>query len=396
MIHSLTELDLVGQRVLVRVDFNVPLDESGVITDDTRIVESLPTIQYIVDHGGIAVLMSHLGRPKGKVNSKYSLAPVADRLSSLLGKQVHFAPDCIGEKAEEVVQSRVSGDVVLLENLRFYPEEEANDSDFAAKLAKSGDIYINDAFGTAHRAHASTEAIAHCFKKKGAGILLQKELKYLGGALSNPERPFVAILGGSKVSGKIDVIRQLLTKCDSILIGGGMMFTFYKAMGFEIGNSLLEKDKVSLAAELIAEAKSLGVEVILPGDTIVADSFSNDANYKNVEVHHIQEGWMGMDIGQRTIDEFSRIILNARTIVWNGPMGVFEMPNFSAGTKAIAEALVGATRLGATTIIGGGDSAAAIAQFNLEKQVTHVSTGGGASLEFLEGKVLPGVKALEV
>ena len=396
MIHSLTELDLVGQRVLVRVDFNVPLDESGVITDDTRIVESLPTIQYIIDHGGIAVLMSHLGRPKGKVNSKYSLAPVADRLSSLLGKQVHFAPDCIGEKAEEVVQSRVSGDVVLLENLRFYPEEEANDSDFAAKLAKSGDIYINDAFGTAHRAHASTEAIAHCFKKKGAGILLQKELKYLGGALSNPERPFVAILGGSKVSGKIDVIRQLLTKCDSILIGGGMMFTFYKAMGFEIGNSLLESDKVTLASELIAEAKTLGVEVILPGDTIVADSFSNDANYKNVEVHHIQEGWMGMDIGQRTIDEFSRIILNARTIVWNGPMGVFEMPNFSAGTKAIAEALVGATRLGATTIIGGGDSAAAIAQFNLEKQVTHVSTGGGASLEFLEGKVLPGVKALEV
>lgn len=396
MIHSLTDLKLNGLRVLVRVDFNVPLDETGVITDDTRIVESLPTIQYIIDNGGIAILMSHLGRPKGKVNHKYSLAPVADRLSTLLGKHVHFAADCIGEKAEEVVQSRVSGDVVLLENLRFYPEEEANDSDFAAKLATLGDIYINDAFGTAHRAHASTEAIAHCFKKKGAGFLLQKELKYLGDALSNPERPFVAILGGSKVSGKIDVIRQLLTKCDSILIGGGMMFTFYKAMGLEIGKSLLESDKVTLASELIEEAKAQGVEVILPGDTIVADSFSNDSNYKNVEVHHIQEEWMGMDIGHRTIDEFSRKILNARTIVWNGPIGVFEMPNFSAGTKAIAEALVGATRLGATTIIGGGDSAAAIAQFHLEKQVTHVSTGGGASLEFLEGKVLPGVKALEV
>ncbi|MBI3259476.1 MAG: phosphoglycerate kinase [Ignavibacteriae bacterium] len=396
MILSLNDLDLNDRRVLVRVDFNVPLDETGTITDDTRIMESLPTIRYIIDHGGLAILMSHLGRPKGKVNPKYSLTPVAERLSSLLDQPVYFAKDCIGAKAEEVVQSRTSGEVVLLENLRFYPEEEANDTEFAAKLAQSGDIYINDAFGTAHRAHASTEAIAHCFNEKGAGFLLQKELKYLGEALSKPERPFVAILGGSKVSGKIDVIKELLTKCDSILIGGGMMFTFYKAMGLEIGNSLLEKDKVSLASELIAEAKEIGVEVILPGDTIVGDSFSNDANYKNVEVHHIKEGWMGMDIGKRTIDEFSRIILNARTIVWNGPMGVFEMPNFAVGTKAIAEALVGATRLGATTIIGGGDSAAAISQFHLEKQVTHVSTGGGASLEFLEGKVLPGVKALEV
>ncbi len=396
MIHSLTDLDLHGSPVLVRVDFNVPLDENGAITDDTRIVESLPTIKHIIAQGGIAVLMSHLGRPKGKVNPKYSLTPVAEHLSSLLGQPVHFAADCIGAIAEDTVHSRSAGEVVLLENLRFHPEEEANDSGFAEKLAKLGKIYINDAFGTAHRAHASTEAVTHYFTQKGAGFLLEKELKYLGNALAHPERPFVAILGGSKVSGKIDVIRELLPKCDSILIGGGMMFTFYKAMGLEIGNSLVEADRVTLASELLAEAKERGVELLLPTDTVVANSFSNEAQFKNVAVENIEAGWMGMDIGTKTCEEFSYRIKAAKTVVWNGPMGVFEMSNFARGTRSVADALVSATEAGATTIIGGGDSAAAITQFHLEKQVTHVSTGGGASLEFLEGKILPGVKALEV
>ena len=395
MVQSLSHITLQGRRILVRVDFNVPLDENSSITDDTRIVESLPTIKYIIAHGGIAILMSHLGRPKGKVNPKYSLAPVAEHLADLLSQPVYFAKDCIGDEAANIVRDAAAGDVILLENLRFYAEEEANDPAFAQKLASLGDVYVNDAFGTAHRAHASTEGVTHFIREKAAGFLMQKELQYLGTALAHPERPFVAILGGSKVSGKIDVIRQLLPKCDAILIGGGMMFTFYKAMGLEVGKSLVEHDRIALAGELIAEAASRGVKLLLPIDTVVADSFSNDALRKNVAVEAIGEEWMGMDIGSSTQALFMQEITSAKTVVWNGPMGVFEMPNFAHGTRAVADALVAATQTGATTIIGGGDSAAAITQFHLEKEVTHVSTGGGASLEFLEGKVLPGVQALE-
>ncbi|HYF03283.1 MAG TPA: phosphoglycerate kinase [Patescibacteria group bacterium] len=395
MITSLENLDVNGKKVLVRVDFNVPLDDTLEITDDTRIVESLPTIKKIMDSGGIPILMSHLGRPKGKRNEKYSLQPVANYLQNLLHTNVHFATDCIGDEAEKVIKSAKSGDVVLLENLRFYAEEEANDTEFSKKLAALGDMYVNDAFGTAHRAHASTEGITKFIKETAAGNLLKKELDYLGGALENPKRPFMAILGGSKISGKIDVIRQLLPKCDTILIGGGMMFTFYKAQSLEIGKSILEEDKVELAAELLKEAKSKGVRLLLPVDVITANEFKNEAQTKTVDVQNIPTNMMGMDIGPKTVDLFKSEILASKTIIWNGPMGVFEMESFAHGTKAVAEALVDATKEGAITIVGGGDSAAAIAQFGLKNDVTHVSTGGGASLEFLEGKELPGVKALE-
>lgn len=395
MIRSVADLDLTGKRVLCRVDFNVPLDENGTITDDTRIVESLPTIRKILEMGGTPVLMSHLGRPKGKPNPKYSLAPVSARLAELLGATVHFAADCIGEAAEKAVASAVTGEVVLLQNLRFYAEEEANDAEFCSKLAVLGDVYVNDAFGTAHRAHASTTGVAAHFPDRAAGLLMLKELKYLGAAVSNPDRPLLAILGGAKVSGKIDVIGNLLEKCDAILIGGGMMFTFVKAMGGEIGASLVEDDRIHLAKELLEEAKSKSVRLILPADTIAATSFSNDAERKNVGVDSVPEGWMGLDIGPMTTSMFEREIMSAKTIVWNGPMGVFEMPNFASGTKAVAEALAEATRNGATTIVGGGDSAAALAQFGLADSMSHVSTGGGASLEFLEGKILPGVAALD-
>lgn len=395
MIRSVTDLDLAGKRVLCRVDFNVPLDESGAITDDTRIRESLPTIRKIIEKGGEPILMSHLGRPKGKPNPKYSLAPVSVRLAELLGVTVHFAADCIGEAAEKAVASAAAGEVVLLQNLRFYAEEEANDPDFCTKLAALGDVYINDAFGTAHRAHASTTGVAAHFPDRAAGLLMLKELKYLGGVVVNPERPLLAILGGAKVSGKIDVIGNLLGKCDAILIGGGMMFTFFKAMGGDIGASLVEDDKIDLAKKLLAESKSKSVRLILPADTIAATSFSNDAERKNVGADNVPEGWMGLDIGPMTASMFRREIESAKTIVWNGPMGVFEMPNFAAGTKAVAEALAEATRNGATTVVGGGDSAAALAQFGLTDSVSHVSTGGGASLEYLEGKILPGVLALD-
>jgi phosphoglycerate kinase len=399
MIQTLYDIDVFGRLVLLRVDFNVPMDENGVITDDTRIVESLPTIRDIVSSFGIPVIISHLGRPKGKVDPKYSLAPVAKRLAKLLGQPINFAKDCIGEAAEEVVHQCHYREIVMLENLRFHPGEEANDPVFAAKLAELGEVYVNDAFGTVHRAHASVDALARCYTtEKAAGFLLEKELKYLGKSLKRPRRPFVAILGGSKVSGKIDVIKKLLRKCNSILIGGGMMFTFFKAMGLEIGNSLIEEDRVAMAAELIAEAKKRGVQLLLPKDVVVADSFSNDATFKTVSVENIESGWIGMDIGEKTREEFARVISESRLVVWNGPMGVFEMPNFAGGTRAVADALVAATKskIKTTTIVGGGDSAAAIHQFHLEKQVSHVSTGGGASLEFLEGKILPGLQALEV
>ncbi|OGU75767.1 MAG: phosphoglycerate kinase [Ignavibacteria bacterium RIFCSPLOWO2_02_FULL_55_14] len=391
---TIDSVDLKGKRVLVRVDFNVPLDEHQHITDDNRIVESLPTIRKIIKDGGRAILMSHLGRPKGKPKPEFSLKPVANHLAKILHSHVRFATDCVGDAARREVDAMKNGEVLLLENLRFHPEEEANDEGFAAKLAELGDIYVNDAFGSAHRAHASTEGVTKHIKVSVAGYLMQKELEYLGRAVGNPVRPYTAILGGSKISGKIDVIQHLMNKVDALLIGGGMMFTFYKAQGMEIGSSLLEADKVDLAKTILSEAKKRNVRLLLPVDTVVADKVAKDAATKVVDVQHIPAGWSGLDIGPKTAELFASEIRKARTVVWNGPMGVFEMPAFAAGTNAVAKALVEATKAGTVTIVGGGDSAAAIAQAGLEKGVSHVSTGGGASLEFLEGKVLPGVAAL--
>lgn len=391
---TLNDLNLDGQRVLVRVDYNVPLDDNERITDDRRISESLPTIKKILSSGGSAILMSHLGRPKGKVNLKYSLRPIQKRLSELLGQPVKFAEDCIGDDALQQANALKACEVLLLENLRFYNQEEDNDADFAQKLARLGTVYVNDAFGTAHRAHASTEGVTKYFKQSAAGYLIEKELKFLGEAINQPVRPFVAILGGSKISGKIDVIQSLLDKVDTIFVGGGMIFTFYQAMGYSVGKSLVEADKVDLAKSLLETVKAKNKHFILPSDVVVADNFSNDANTKIVKFTNIPDGWMGLDIGPETIKTVTDVLLSAKTVVWNGPAGVFEMENFAKGTFAIAKALADATAKGAITIVGGGDSAAAIAQAGLDEKVTHVSTGGGASLEFLEGKDLPGVSAL--
>lgn len=384
---------LKSKKVLVRVDFNVPMSKEteGLITDDKRIVESLPTIKKVISEGGRLILMSHMGRPKGEKNLKYSLRPIAIHLSGLLNKPVLFVDDCIGESTEAIVNDLQDGDILLLENLRFYNEEEKNNPEFAKKLASYGDVYINDAFGTAHRAHASTEGVTHYIKTCAAGYLMQKELDYLSKAVANPEHPYAAILGGSKISGKIDVIKNLLGKADKILVGGGMIFTFYKAMGYEIGKSLLEEDKIELAKELLAEA---GSKLLLPSDVVIADKFENDASFSTADADKIPADKIGMDIGAKTIAAFRDEILKAKTVVWNGPMGVFEMDNFAKGTFEIAKALAEATKKGAVTVIGGGDSAAAIAKAGMESAVSHVSTGGGASLEFLEGKTLPGVEAL--
>ncbi|MCZ7557238.1 MAG: phosphoglycerate kinase [Bacteroidia bacterium] len=391
---SIQDIDLNGKRVLTRVDFNVPLDEHQSITDDTRIVACLPTIRMMIDAGAMVILMSHLGRPKGKPKTEYSLRPVAERLSTLLGRSVRFAPDCIGSEAQAMAAALQPGDVLLLENLRFHAGEEANDTDFAAALASLGDAYVNDAFGSAHRAHASTEGVTHYLSPSVAGLLMQKEIDYLGRAVGNPARPYTAILGGAKISGKIDVIQNLLQKVDTLLIGGGMMFTFLKAKGLEIGSSLLEEDKVELAAQLLAEAERTGKKLLLPVDTVVGREFANDTETRTVAVQDIPSDMMGLDIGPESVSLFSEHILASNTVVWNGPMGVFEMPSFARGTLEIAHAMVEATRKGAVTVIGGGDSAAAIAQAGLENAVSHVSTGGGASLELLEGKILPGVAAL--
>jgi len=391
---TINNVNLKGKRVLVRVDFNVPLDENLNITDDTRIAESLPTIKKIIAEGGKAILMSHLGRPKGGPNPKYSLKPTAKRLGELLGKEVKLAPDCIGAETKAMVDSMKDGDVMILENVRFHPEEERNDPAFAKQLAELGDVYINDAFGSAHRAHASTEGITKFIKISAAGYLMQKELDYLGSAITNPKRPYVAILGGAKISGKIDVINNLLGKVDTLIVGGGMAFTFYKAMGKEIGTSLLEAEKVDLAKEVLENAKKTGIKFLLPKDVVVASEFNNDSPATIVSIDSIPADKMGLDIGPETIKLFSDELMNAKTIVWNGPMGVFEMDNFAKGTFAIAKVLADATSKGTITIIGGGDSAAAIAKAGLKDKVSHVSTGGGASLEFLEGKVLPGVAAL--
>lgn len=391
---TIDHLQLKGKKVLVRVDFNVPMDENLNITDDTRIRASHPTIQKIIQEGGIAILMSHLGRPKGKVNLKYSLKPVAERLGQLLNKEVKFANDCIGEEVKKLVNSLKEGDVLLLENLRFHEEEEKNDENFARELASLGDIYINDAFGSAHRAHASTEGVTKFFKENAAGYLMQKELEYLSKAVGNPERPYTAILGGAKISGKIDVITNLMNKVDNLLIGGGMAFTFFKAQGLEIGKSLLEEDRIEMAKEILKKVKANNINLYLPVDVVIADAFDNNAKTEIVDVNNIKPDWQGLDIGPKTIELFRSIILKSKTVVWNGPMGVFELDNFAKGTFEIAKALAEATQNGVTTIVGGGDSAAAISKIGFEDKVSHVSTGGGASLEFLEGKTLPGVAAL--
>jgi phosphoglycerate kinase len=391
---SIDKVDLKGKRVLVRVDFNVPLDENLNITDDTRITESLPTIKKIIASGGKAILMSHLGRPKGGPNPKYSLKPTAKRLGELLGKEVKLAPDCIGPEVKAIVDAMKPGEVLILENVRFHPEEEKNDPAFAKQLAELGDVYINDAFGSAHRAHASTEGVTKFIKTCAAGYLMQKELDYLGGAITNPKRPYLAILGGAKISGKIDVINNLLNKVDTLIVGGGMAFTFYKAMGKEIGTSLLEAEKVDLAKEVLANAKKAGIKFLLPTDVVIASEFKNESPSSVVNIDSIPSDKMGLDIGPESIKLFSAEIMKSKTIVWNGPMGVFEMDNFAKGTFAIAKALADATSKGSVTVIGGGDSAAAISKAGLKDKVSHVSTGGGASLEFLEGKALPGVVAL--
>jgi phosphoglycerate kinase len=394
MVKSIKDYDFKAKKALIRVDFNVPLDDSGNITDTTRLVSSLPTIEHILEGGGIPVLMSHLGRPKGKASPELSLKPVANWLEKRLNSKVYFAETTVGSEAKKTVDNAEIGDMVLLENLRFFAEEEKNDSDFAKKLSELGDVYINDAFGTAHRAHASTAAVAVNFADKFPGLLMQKELDYLGDALSEPKRPFTAIIGGAKISGKIDVIKALLGKADHILIGGGMMFTFLKALGHEVGNSIVEEDKLELADEIIQSAKSTDTTLHLPTDVVLADKFSEKATTKTSSIENMDIDMMGLDIGIDTIEHYNSIIIGSETIIWNGPMGVFELKPFEEGTKKIAKSMAVATEKGSITIVGGGDSAAAISKFGLSDQVSHVSTGGGASLEFLEGKILPGVKAL--
>lgn len=388
---SIQDIDVKGKRVLVRVDFNVPIDESGGITDDRRIREALPTIRYLREHNAKIILMSHLGRPKGKFNMKYSLKPVAGRLSERLGCDVKLAADVVGDEVLSLVQGLREGDVMLLENVRFYEEEEKNDKEFARKLSELGDIYVNDAFGTAHRAHASTAGVAE-YLPSAIGFLIKKELDVMGKALTKPERPFVAILGGAKVSDKIGVIENLLDKVDTLLIGGGMAFTFYKAKGYEIGKSILEADKVELAGQILEKAEEKHVKLLLPMDIVVASEFNNDAPMKTVPVDKLPEDYLGLDIGESTREVYADIIRNAKTVVWNGPMGVFEMPNFAKGTFALAQAL---SECKGTTIVGGGDSAAAVEQLGFADKITHISTGGGASLEFLEGKVLPGIDVID-
>lgn len=392
---TVDQIKFLGKKALVRVDFNVPLDKDYNITDDNRMTAALPTIKKILNDGGAVILMSHLGRPKGGPEEKYSLKHLIPHLSDLLGQQVEFADDCIGPEAVEKAKALAPGQVLLLENLRFYKEEENGDKDFAAKLAALGDIYVNDAFGTAHRAHASTSVIAQFFPDaKCFGYLMAAELNNAEKVLNNAERPFTAIMGGAKVSDKIELIEQLMGKVDNLIIGGGMAYTFAKAQGGKIGKSLVEEDKLGLANDILKKAKDRGINLMLPTDSIIADSFSNDANTGIAQNDNIKDGWMGLDIGPDSIKVFSKVVENSKTILWNGPMGVFEMDKFEQGTKAIADAVVKATENGAFSLIGGGDSAAAVAKFGLTNEVSYVSTGGGALLEYMEGKELPGVKAI--
>ena len=386
---TILDLDVQGKKVLMRVDFNVPMQD-GVITDDKRIRAALPSIQHLIKEGGKVILMSHFGRPKGKVVAELRLDPIAKRLGELLGQPVQKVDDCIGPDVAKVADALEPGEVLVLENVRFYAEETDNDPEFAKNLASIADLYVNDAFGTAHRAHASTEGVAQ-YLPAVSGFLMEKELEFLGGAVENPKRPFVAILGGAKVQDKIAVIESLLSKVDYLIIGGGMAYTFLKAQGYEIGNSLLDADRLDFCREIIEKAKSANVELALPEDIIVAKEFAADAENKVVVATEIPADWEGLDIGPKTTENFSQIVKQAGTVVWNGPMGVFEFEAFAAGTKGVAEAMANSS---AITIIGGGDSAAAVEQMGLADKMTHVSTGGGASLEFLEGKTLPGVAAL--
>jgi phosphoglycerate kinase len=384
---TIRDIDVQGKRVLVRVDFNVPLKD-GAVADDTRIRAALPTLEYLLEHGAALILCSHLGRPKGKVVPELKMDPVAERLSDLLGVPVTKLNDCVGPEVEAKAAAMQPGDVILLENTRFHPEETANDPEFARQLAGLAEVYVDDAFGSAHRAHGSTEGVAH-YLPAVAGFLMEKELEFLGRATENPEHPYIAILGGAKISDKIGVIESLLKQCDRLLVGGGMANTFFKSMGFEVGDSLVEEDAVSTARSLLDHAAG---QLILPVDVVVADAFDNDADIRVVAPNEVTAGWRILDIGPKTIATFESALSGARTVVWNGPLGVFEMPNFAQGTFAVAQLLA---RLDAVTVIGGGDSAAAVRQAGLVDKMTHVSTGGGASLEFLEGKTLPGVAVLE-
>lgn len=390
---TVRDINAHGKRALVRVDFNVPQDDNGAITDDTRIRASLPTINYLLEQGAAVVLMSHLGRPKGKVNPKYSLRPVAERLSELLGRPVTLAPDCVGPEVESLAKSLKPGEALLLENLRFHAEEEANDADFARKLASLGELYVNDAFGTAHRAHASTEGVAHDLPAV-AGFLMEKELTFLGSALENPKRPLVAISGGAKVSDKIAALDRLIDLADALLIGGGMANTFFKAQGLEVGDSLVEDDKLNDARRLMEKASAAGKRFILPVDVAVAEKFSADAERVVTTPDAVHPGWRILDAGPETLVAFGEALSDAATIVWNGTLGVAEFPAFALGTNALVELLIERTKAGAITIVGGGDSAAAVEAAGAADKLTHVSTGGGASLEFLEGRTLPGVAAL--
>jgi phosphoglycerate kinase len=393
--NTVNDFDFKGKRALIRVDFNVPLNSEFVITDDTRIKAAVPTIRKILDEGGAVVLMSHLGRPKEGPEDKFSLRHLVPHLSNVFDRTVQFGADCISAEAKEQSAALKPGDILLLENLRFYKEETKGDVDFARSLADHGDIYINDAFGTAHRAHASTSIIAQFFEEKGCGFVMQAELDNAQKVLDEAQKPYTAIMGGAKISDKILIIERLLEKVDNLIIGGGMSYTFFKAMGGSIGNSLVEEDKLGLAKELIQKAKDLGVELMLPIDSVLADNFSNDANTQIGMNHAIPDGWMGLDIGPQAAEVFSRTIKGSKTILWNGPMGVFEMENFAAGTKAVAEAIVEATKAGGFSLIGGGDSAAAVNTLGYGNDVSYVSTGGGALLEYMEGKELPGVAALQ-
>ena len=388
---TVKDIDLKGKKVFVRCDFNVPMDDSKKITDNRRIVSALPTIKYLIEQNCKIILASHLGRPKGEFKPEFSLAPVAEELSKLLGQEVLMAKDVIGENAKKLAENLQNGQVMLLENVRFHREETDNEPEFAKQLASMAEIFVNDAFGTAHRAHASTEGVSH-YLPSVSGFLIEKELKFLGDALNNPERPFVAILGGAKVSDKIGVIDSLLEKVNTLMIGGGMAYTFFKAQGYEVGNSLCEPDKCELALNLMEKAKNKGVKLLLPIDTKIGREFKPDTESKTVAWTEIPEGWEGFDIGEKTIEMFKNELKTAKTVIWNGPLGLFEFEQFAVGTNTIANELA---NLDATTIIGGGDSAAAVEKAGLAEKMTHISTGGGASLEFLEGKKLPGIECLQ-
>jgi len=396
MKNSIEQQNFNGEKVLVRVDFNVPLNDQFEITDDSRMRAAVPTIEKVIQDGGSVIIMSHLGRPKEGPTEKYSLKHIVSHLSTLLNTEVQFASDCIGDDAVNLAAGLQAGGVLLLENLRFYKEEEKGDVEFAAKLARLGTFYVNDAFGTAHRAHASTAVIAQFFAgKKSFGFVMGKEVANAEKVVKSPERPFTAIVGGAKVSDKILIVENLLNVANNIIIGGGMAYTFFKAQGGEIGNSLCEMDRLDTCIDILKKAKEKGVNIYLPEDSIVADKFAADANAKNTESYQIEAGWMGLDIGAKASEEFAQVILDSQTILWNGPMGVFEMEKFENGTKSVAVAVAKATTGGAFSLIGGGDSAAAVYKFGFENQVSYVSTGGGALLEFFEGKVLPGIAAIE-